>query len=64
MNKISDNYKERLDQAKKDLIECQKNMKLKSCFNCDKVLDCETRKKYTNAVYSSMSNGQSGGFEF
>ena len=64
MNKDLDKYKEKLNQAKKDLINCQENLQLKSCFDCEKIFDCEIRKKYINAVYNSMSKGQSGGFEF
>ena len=64
MNKKIDKYKEKLSQAKKDLKNCQLNLNLKSCLNCEKLLDCEIRKKYVDAVYDSMSKGQSGGFEF
>jgi len=64
MNKEVEKYKEKLSQAKKDLEKCQQNLQLKSCLNCKKLLDCEIRKKYIDAVYNSMSKGQSGGFEF
>jgi len=64
MNKKIDKYKEKLSQAKKDLKNCQLNLNLKSCLNCEKLLNCEIRKKYVDAVYDSMSKGQSGGFEF
>ena len=64
MNKEIDKYREKLSQTKKDLENCQLNLGLKSCLNCKKLLDCEIRKKYIDAVYNSMSKGQSGGFEF
>jgi hypothetical protein len=60
----NDIYKERLVKATNDLKDCQENFRFKSCFDCKKLFDCEIRKGYVNAVYSSMSKGQSGGFEF
>ncbi len=64
MNKEIEKYKEKLLQTKKNLEQCQQNLQLKSCFNCEKLFNCEIRKKYIDAVYNSMSKGQSGGFEF
>ena len=46
------------------LQNCQTSLNKTSCLNCDKLLDCELRKDYINAVYSSMSKGSTGGFEF
>ncbi len=63
-NKQNDKYKELLIKATQDLKDCQKNLQLQSCFDCEKLFDCEIRKKYVDAVYNSMSKGQSGGFEF
>ncbi len=64
MDNTIDKYKQNLENATEKLKECQKSLELKSCFNCEKVLDCEIRKEYIDAVYKSMSKGQSGGFEF
>ena len=63
-NKQDDKYKELLVSVTRELKDCQNNLQLKSCFDCEKLFDCEIRKNYVNAVYSSMSKGQSGGFEF
>lgn len=63
-NKQDDKYKELLVSVTKNLKDCQNNLQLQSCFDCEKLFDCEIRKNYVNAVYSSMSKGQSGGFEF
>jgi len=63
-DKQDDKYKELLKIATVNLKDCQNNLQLKSCFDCEKLFDCEIRKNYVNAVYSSMSKGQSGGFEF
>lgn len=57
-------YKEDLKNATEKLKECQRNHDLTSCFDCEKLFDCEIRKKYIDVVYKSMSKGQSGGFEF
>ena len=59
-----DKYKENLANATKKLKECQTNLGFKSCFDCKQLFDCEIRKEYIDAVYKSMSKGQSGGFEF
>ncbi len=64
MNNNINNYKEKLVNATKKLRECQKKQGKKSCFDCERLFDCEVRKEYINAVYKSMSKGQSGGFEF
>ncbi|NOX16472.1 MAG: hypothetical protein GXP61_10730 [Epsilonproteobacteria bacterium] len=64
MNSDINTYKEDLLSASEKLKECQKENKTNSCFDCEKLFDCEIRKKYINAVYNSMSKGQSGGFEF
>jgi len=64
MDKETDEYKQNLIDATKKLKECQKSLNFKSCFDCEKLFDCEIRKEYIDAVYKSMSKGQSGGFEF
>ncbi len=64
MNSKINRYEEELENATKKLKECQESLGFKSCFDCEKLFDCAVRKEYINAVYSSMSKGQSGGFEF
>jgi len=64
MDKEIDRYKQNMINATKKLKECQKKLNFKSCLNCEKLFDCEIRKEYIDAVYKSMSKGQSGGFEF
>lgn len=59
-----DEYELKLDEKKEILQKCQQEKGFESCFNCEKLFDCETRKEYVLAVYSSMNKGQSGGFEF
>jgi ADP-dependent phosphofructokinase/glucokinase len=64
-NEIQDDkYKELLEKATQELKSCQEKLQCKSCFDCEKLFDCKIRKNYVNSVYSSMSKGQSGGFEF
>jgi len=60
----NDIYAQGLIKATNDLKDCQESLQFKSCFDCKKLFDCEIRKTYVNAVYNSMSKGQSGGFEF
>ena len=43
---------------------CQKDKNLSSCSICEHYLNCELRTDYVKAVYSSMSKGAAGGFEF
>ena len=43
---------------------CQREKELSSCFACEAVFECKTRKNYVDAVYSSMSKGDGGGFDF
>jgi hypothetical protein len=59
-----DIYKIKLEQESQVLLECQKKHNLNSCFVCENLIGCESRKSYVRAVYDSMSQGQSGGFEF
>jgi len=46
------------------LQACQNSRGLISCLNCDEIFACPTRKNYVDAVYSSMSKGDGGGFDF
>jgi hypothetical protein len=65
MNEIVDEkWQLDLEKKKQLLEECQKSKNLKSCFACEKLLDCIIRDEYIQAVYDSMSRGETGGFEF
>ncbi len=64
MNNDTDRYKERLQETTQKLKSCHSELKVDSCLNCEKIFDCEIRKEYIDAVYKSMSKGQTGGFEF
>ena len=46
------------------LLECQESRGVDSCMKCQKILECDIRKEYVNAVYESMNKGTGGGFEF
>ncbi|MDR3346950.1 MAG: hypothetical protein LBS73_07220 [Campylobacteraceae bacterium] len=63
-NAALDEYHIKLKNEGDILTECQKSKSLESCFECDKIFECDVRKKYVKAVYESMSHGQGGGFEF
>lgn len=60
----NDKFELVLKEKSEILLNCQKEKNFKSCSECDKILDCEIRKKYVNAVYESMSKGDTGGFDF
>ncbi|MGH1600234.1 hypothetical protein [Campylobacter majalis] len=59
-----DSFELKLEEDKKTLQQCQESKNLKSCFDCDKLFECETRKRYVDSAYNSMSKGAGGGFEF
>jgi len=59
-----DIFQQKLLGAKKDLEQCQSEKELTSCSLCDSYLQCDTRRTYVQAVYDSMSKGETGGFEF
>lgn len=59
-----DEWKIVLIQKKMELESCQTEHQLKSCMGCEKLLECEIRDAYVQAVYDSMSKGTGGGFEF
>jgi len=63
-NQEKDKWELALDEKLKELKECQERMGHKSCFDCIKLLECNLRKIYVNAVYESMNKGSGGGFEF
>ena len=57
-------YYEKLDEAMRELQECQKQHDLTSCYDCPETIGCATRAKYVRSVYESMSKGETGGFDF
>ena len=59
-----DEWQIALKQKKSVLESCQIEQQVTSCADFDKILDCEIRDGYVNAVYDSMSKGTGGGFEF
>ncbi len=59
-----DEYEKNLEKFTINLQDCQNEKQTNSCLSCEKVLECDTREKYVQAVYDSMSKGESGGFEF
>ena len=61
---VLDEWQIALSQKKEALETCQVNYQVKSCLQCEKLLDCEVRDAYIKAVYDSMSKGAGGGFEF
>ena len=61
---VLDEWKLTLQSKKTELEDCQKSQNLKSCSQCEKLLDCILRDAYIKAVYDSMSKGKGGGFEF
>lgn len=61
---MSDSFEILLSQASENLQKCQEEKEVKSCNDCEKLLDCEIRDEYVSAVYGNMNKGGSGGFEF
>jgi len=61
---VLDEWKIALKHKKAELEACQVKHQVRSCLNCEKLLDCEVRDAYIKAVYDSMSKGKGGGFEF
>ena len=60
-----DEYELNLDKKKEALQACQSSKNSNSCYNCEKIFDCQIRKSYVDAVYNSMSKGKiEGGFDF
>ena len=57
-------FEERLNQALETMQACQKEKAVKSCSLCEFYIGCDTRRAYVQAVYDSMSKGETGGFEF
>lgn len=59
-----DEFELELDRQREILQACQREKGLNSCFACEAMFECKTRKNYVDAVYGSMSKGDGGGFDF
>ena len=59
-----DEFELELDRQREILQACEREKGLNSCFACEAMFECKTRKNYVDAVYSSMSKGDGGGFDF
>ena len=59
-----DEFELELDRQREILQACQHEKGLSSCFACEAMFECKTRKNYVDAVYISMSKGDGGGFDF
>ena len=59
-----DEFELELERQREILQACQREKGLNSCFICEAMFECKTRKNYVDAVYSSMSKGDGGGFDF
>ena len=59
-----DEFELELDRQREILQACQREKGLSSCFACEAMFECKTRKNYVDAVYISMSKGDGGGFDF
>jgi len=60
----SDIFEKRLDEEILRVKACQQEKSVKSCSLCSHYIGCEIRHAYVQAVYDSMSKGETGGFEF
>jgi hypothetical protein len=57
-------FEARLDEELRRLKACQEEKSVQSCSLCEFFIGCEVRQAYVQAVYDSMSKGETGGFEF
>lgn len=64
MPSTEDTFDKQLDNELNKLKSCQQNNALNSCFDCEKMLECDTRKSYVSAVYKSMNKGKLSDFDF
>jgi hypothetical protein len=62
--KEKDKFELYLDEMIIKLQNCQKEKQHASCSACEAYLECSLRDEYIQAVYNSMSKGDTGGFEF
>ncbi len=60
----TDEFEIRLDNTLKAVQSCQQEKSVTSCSQCDQFIGCPIRRDYVQAVYDSMSKGETGGFEF
>ncbi len=60
----NDIFEQQLDVELLKLRECQEKQQVPSCSTCEHFIGCDVRQSYVNAVYNSMSKGDTGGFEF
>ncbi len=60
----NDIFEQQLDAELVTLQKCQTEHQVKSCSLCEHYIGCNVRQTYVNAVYNSMSKGDTGGFEF
>lgn len=54
-------------EATKALHDCQRDKRYKSCYPCDEMVKCETRKEYVKQTYLSMNKDMdepNNGFAF
>ncbi len=63
-NKDKDRFEIYLDEMIEKLRKCQEEHQVESCSKCLNFIGCQLRKEYVDAVYNSMSKGDTGGFEF
>ena len=63
-NQEKDKFEQYLDEMISKIQVCQQNKNLQSCSSCELYINCELRLDYVKSVYSSMSKGETGGFEF
>ena len=63
-NQQRDKFELHLDEMIPKVHACQKEKNLSTCSACEAYIGCELRKEYVEAVYNSMSKGDTGGFEF
>ena len=61
---MSDSFEILLEEKIKSLVDCQEKKSVTTCNDCTKLLECDTRDEYVQAVYGNMSKGSQGGFEF
>lgn len=57
-------YEKQLDSKLVELESCQSEKGVDSCLKCEKIIGCELRNSYVDAVYQSMNGGESGHFDF
>ncbi len=48
MNEVRDEFEQDMDKKKEILLSCQNSKNLNSCYNCDEIFNCQTRKNYVD----------------